>query len=95
MSYSRWTGTSVWYTFWNFGRADETVPEDRDNAVFTVCAVADFTAKQLRDDMETCIAKVVEIEPHNSSSLEALRECMRRFLVDVDARYPEVTLDEV
>ena len=95
MAYSRWSSTSVWYTFWNAGRADATVPEDRDNAVFTVCSVADFTAKQLRDDIETCIAKVVECEPHNSSSLEALWECMRRFLADVDEQYPEVTLDEV
>ena len=57
MSYSRWLH-STWYTYWS------TLPEGtkatRDNQVFEVCAVTAFTYKELKEDIDKCLDKVVE-----------------------------------
>jgi len=50
MSYSRWHN-SYWYTFWQY----QEEPEDRDTAIFSICCVVSFTAKELRDDIDACI----------------------------------------
>ena len=92
VSYSRWGG-SRWYTFWAC-QDDDT--ENRDSAIFEICAVASFTAKELREDIERCIARAVETElilfaPVDSAEKEELREYMQEFLRDVDREYPEKT----
>ena len=90
MSYSRWggRGSGQWYTFWCASL--ETKKEDRDNAIFSICAVTSFTAKELRDDIDSCIKKVKDIcENCSTDELEELKIYMNEFLEDVDAKYPE------
>lgn len=82
MSYSRWSN-SEWYTFWCCPPDDSK--ENRDTAIFEVCGVIQFSAKDLRDDIEKCIAKAVEIQPSDS---DELMEYMNDFLHDVDNDYP-------
>jgi hypothetical protein len=81
MAYSRW-GESYWYTYWCI-RLKEG-PEDRDNAIFEVCPLVRFSAKELRDDIETCVKQAVEAcdkcttQPLESE-VDDLREFMREF----------------
>lgn len=90
MAYSRWLG-SRWYTYWA-GQNDAT--ENHDTALFTVCDVVSWTAKQLRDDLELCISEAVDKEtqrrckPVTAADTEELRQCIREFLADVDQEYP-------
>jgi len=58
MSYSRWGG-SRWYTFWC---VQNEKTETRDTAIFEICAVVSFTAKELRDDKYKCLNIVKEKE---------------------------------
>jgi hypothetical protein len=95
MSYSRWS-YSQWYTFWCV--ADECVVENRDNAKLEVMLCGCFTASQIRSDMEACVqkAKAADIArgacPDEADVIE-LRNIMREFLADVDAKYPaEMTI---
>ena len=85
MSYSRWgtRGSGRWYTYW---MAQDDATENRDTAVFDVCTVANFTAKELRDDMAGCMAKVHEIDPEGDT--DELRIYATEFLADIDAAYP-------
>jgi len=91
MSYSRW-GSSQWYTYWC--TAGEGVKENRDNAIFEICMVKSFTAKQLREGMDKCISEVKYIEDKNRNhcvsdkGLEELRGYMLDFLEDVNKEYP-------
>jgi len=86
MSYSRWIG-STWYTFWS-AQSDET--ENRDTAVFEICAVCSFTAKELRNDMDKCISIVKRLQENvEETELDELRIYMFRFLKDVNDEYPE------
>lgn len=95
MSYSRWSH-SYWYTYWCCPPDDAT--EDRDNARFEICGVLQFTAKQIRDDIDDCIAKVKAKEAtpdqtmRNGYATEAdyreLRFLMNEFLEDVNTTYP-------
>lgn len=83
MAYSRWI-TSEWYTFWcSMGEAIGL--ETRDNAVFCICALCTFTAKELRDDIDGCLEKAHELQP--DSDIEELRGYMGLFLADVDKEY--------
>lgn len=89
MAYSRW-GESYFYTFWG-GQAEQ---QTRDTAVFEVCPITSFTAKQLRDDMEACIAEVKKrcrsiATPPNEFDIIELRACMMEFLDDVERHYPK------
>ncbi len=93
MSYSRWGG-SYWYTFWSV--QPDGVKETRDNALFEICTVTSFTAKQLRDDIDRCLVEVTKrcYENRNvtrmplSSEMLELREYMEEFVSDMDERYP-------
>jgi len=93
MSYSRWGG-SYWYTFWCV--QPEGVKETRDNAIFEICTVASFTAKQIRDDIDACLAEVTRRchdnenwrEKPKTSDMIELREYMMEFLEDMEQRYP-------
>ena len=90
MSYSRWgsRGSGHWYTYWcaPYGNGKET----RDNAMFEICTVYGFKAKELRDDIEGCLqlinGKNVGATPEK---LAELRIYMEEFLAEVDEEYPE------
>ena len=82
MSYSRW-GNSYWYTFWL-----SQEEEDYDTATFCICCVADFEAKQLREDFDGCIASIRSIDKNVSNEeINELRGYIREFLEDVDSTY--------
>lgn len=86
MSYSRWggRGSGRWYTYWHVQDAET---ENRDTALFDVCSVKLFTAKELREDMPGCMAKVKALEP--DGDVAELEQYAKEFLADVDADYPE------
>ncbi len=89
MSYSRWI-QSRWYTFWC---VQDELTENRDTAIFEICAVISFTAKELRNNKDECLKKVEKIENQNSinkvskQELNELRTYMDLFLSDVDKEY--------
>jgi len=93
MSYSRW-GSSRWYTYWHTQSEDT---ENRDTALFAICACTTFTAKQLRADMDGCLRITEDKENYNckddyqvrDDDLDELRIYMGRFLENVNAEYPE------
>jgi hypothetical protein len=102
MSYSRWgsRGTGHWYTFWCAVGADGKAREEtKDNALFVIFSVQSFTAKQLRDNMEKCIAIVESkdktlklkhtINPiaEKKDRLDELKIYMNEFLKDIDNKY--------
>ena len=83
MSYSRW-GVSHWFTYWVFPWDEE---RNADTERFAVHSVASFSAKELRDDMEGCLAKVAAIDP--TGPIEELRGYMVSFLADMDHEYAD------
>jgi len=88
MSYSRWgsRGSGYWYTYWHCPN-DET--ENRDTAIFAVCGVKEFTAKELRDDLDSCMDKIKKLEPNGDT--EELKKYAKEFLSDVDEDYTYTT----
>lgn len=96
MAYSRW-GESYWYTYWCVRLLPG--PEDRDNARFDICGIRSWTAKELRDDLESCIEQTVAscskctTQPLESE-IDDLREFVREFLEEVDQYYPPKASDE-
>jgi hypothetical protein len=88
MSYSRWgsRGSGYWYTFWCVQPKGKK--ETRDNAVFEICTLANFTAKQLRNNMDKCIKKVQKLdESADNGKFMELRVYMNEFLNDVNCEY--------
>jgi len=96
MSYSRWgsgTGTSYtrecsghWYAYWRV--QPNKIKETEDNALFEICGVCSFTAKQLRDDTEKCIDIVASKDiTANKKLLNELKICINKFLFDVKRKY--------
>ena len=91
MSYSRWIG-SRWYTYW---ACQDDATENRDTAIFEICAGVSFTAAELRADIKTCVDLAVTEERTRSGSCvsdeerQELQGYMLEFLADVDAIYPE------
>jgi len=85
MSYSRWAGrgSGHWYTYWCVNDG----VENRDNAIFAISSVTDFTASQLRVDMDGCMKAVRELDEHGD--IDELRGYAMEFLVDVDEEYPK------
>ena len=74
-----------WYTYW-FAQDDEI--ETRDNALFNICTVAMFTAKDLRDDIDSCLAVVAKKDKFaDKQKLDELKTYMLEFLADVDESY--------
>ncbi len=90
MSYSRWgcRGSGRWYTYW---RVQDKETENRNTAIFEVCAVMSFTAKELRENMDLCMAKVKEFDPQGD--VEELKTYALEFLEDVDGTYPPFKKD--
>ena len=90
MSYSRWgsRGSGHWYTYW-FAQDDEI--ETRDNALFDICGVVMFTAKDLRNDVEACLNIVAKKDLlADKDKLDELRIYISEFLEDVDKTYQNV-----
>lgn len=95
MSYSRWSN-SYWYTFWSVPLSDRDGSENRDNAIFEICDVAHFTAKELRDNLDGCLQYVEmtiaqNYKPEYRVTEERRKELIgyiRQFLEDVDEEYP-------
>ena len=86
MSYSRW-GNSRWYTFW-CGVQPEGQKENKDNTIFSICGLINFSSKDIRDDIDVCLSVVSKKDPKASrSELEELRTYMEEFLLDVDNDY--------
>ncbi len=85
MSYSRWgsRGSGHWYTYWC---VQDKETENRDTAIFDICTVVSFTAKQLRDDMDGCMDEVRKRD--STGDIEELRQYATEFLADVDRVYP-------
>ena len=89
MSYSRWggRGSGHWYTFWC---AINKEKENRDNAIFEVCAVIQLSAKELRDNMEAALQKVAAVDSYATKKLlDELKIYMNEFLLDIDEEYAE------
>ncbi len=87
MSYSRWSN-SKWYTFWCV--SPEGVETNRDNALFEICGVKTFTAKNLRENLGKCMAEVMEVEPCEEEEIKELRGYAIDFLSAVDREHHKV-----
>lgn len=85
MAYSRWV-TSDWYTFWCAHPRNSR--ETRLTAIFEICGVCQFTAKQLRDNIDECVKEAMEITDYEYDE-EELKGYMKAFLADVDEKYPK------
>ena len=88
MSYSRWgdRGSGYWYTFWSANPNKDG--ENYDNAVFEVCMIKAFTAKELRGGIDRCLNVIDNLDPKaGSEKLEELGAYMNEFLNDVDNEY--------
>jgi len=73
MSYSRFQNSN-WYTFWNTSSGAE-----KNDQVFTVFGLENFTYLELSTDLDGCIAKV------NGDG--ELKNYMKDFMRDVDAEF--------
>ena len=88
MSYSRWgsRGSGHWYTYWHVHPSDEE--ETKDNALFDICGLCQFTAKDLRDDIESCLKVVAKKDSDaDEAKLNELRIYIAEFLEDVESDY--------
>ncbi len=91
MAYSRWGG-SIWYTF-NCG-SDATTKEEE---VFEICLVAQFTYSQLKESLDYCLNKAVELENERykegyqvtEEEKEELKGYMLQFLDDMEEEYKD------
>ena len=87
MSYSRW-GSSEWYTFWRV--FPEGQVKNRNTAIFEICGVKSFTAKQLRSDLDGCLESVRDVtECKDEKYITELKRYIDAFLKDVDNSYPK------
>ena len=90
MSYSRWgsRGSGHWYTYWCVQPpgGEETF----DNALFDVCMVKTFTAKELRTNIDNCLSIIAKKDSKaNKEKLNELKTYMQEFLIDVNKHYNE------
>ena len=93
MSYSSWgeRGSGHWYTFWH-GHPQENI----DNALFDVFDVAMFEAKDLRDDIDSCISEVSKKDGcTDKAKLAELKKYMLEFLAEVDCKYNNLLNSDV
>jgi hypothetical protein len=87
MSYSRFSN-SRWYTFWHWSE-DET----KNNQMFSVCHVLCFSYADLKNDIEKCLDKAIEIEngkseiPVSIGERQELKTYMMRFIEDAEEDY--------
>ncbi len=97
MAYSIWggRGSGYWYTFWCIHPSEEK--ETKDNAIFEICGICQLAAKDLRDDIESCLKDVAEKDSFityagdyaaKKEKLNELRIYIAEFLRDVEIDYP-------
>ena len=55
MSYSRWSN-SRWYTFWHASSG-----KTKNTQIFEICDVASFTYKELKENAQKCLGKVMQM----------------------------------
>lgn len=81
MSYSRWGPGSPWYTFYACSYSYE-----RDEQVFEVCAVKNFTYKELKaDDCHWALTEIKKLcTEATEEELQELKGYMQEFMVDVE-----------
>lgn len=94
MAYSRWGKDNRWYTYWC---VQDKNNENRDTAIFEICTVISFSAKQLRDDIKGCL-EIAKIKENKNSKIEyqvtdkeidKLKHYMNQFLKSVGSVYPK------
>ena len=61
--------------------------ENRDTAIFEICGVTNFTAKELRENIKECMEKVSKLDPHGD--IQELQQYAKEFLIDVNETYSE------
>ena len=87
MSYSRWSN-SHWYTFHCVQPCN--VEETKDNAIFEVCGVHQFSAKELREDLKGCIDIVKKLDGSaTNADFDELKGYMEMFIKNIDSGYLE------
>lgn len=80
MSYSRWSN-STWYTYWHCNNT-----WNMDEQLFDVCSVELFSYKDLKDDLDGCLATVKKKVPKaTKEEMEELRRYMEVFMFDVES----------
>jgi len=80
MSYSRWSN-SRWYTYYL-----NSSSRRKDDQIFSVCYITDFTYKQLKADIRSCISEVHNLEKDaTKSDLLELESYMERFIEEVES----------
>ena len=82
MSYSRWS-TSFWYTYW---MSLITESDKKDDQMFMIQCISNFTYKELIDDIDKCISKVrkeCNELPVKETDFVELKTLMSLFIEDV------------
>jgi spore maturation protein CgeB len=93
MSYSRWSHSN-WYTFWCISPYPEE-EQTKENAIFEICGITSFSAKELRENLEECLKQVKEICTNaDETDINELKVYIKKFLSDVDARFSDDESDE-
>ena len=91
MSYSRWVD-SKWYTYWHCDSGPT-----RDEQIFQVCLGGYFSYKELKEDLEGCLCRVME-KDIISDKLSDNKYCqyfmelgfyMLWFIDDVEKSFPD------
>ena len=87
MSYSRWSN-SDWYTYWSCHPLGSAM--NKHNATFVVCGVSEYTAKQLRDNIQYCVNDAMSKTEFKFDGDE-IKGYMNKFIKDVDERFTRKT----
>jgi len=81
MSYSRWSQTSIWYTYYACSYSIE-----RDEQAFDVCGVKCFLYKDLKTNLEDCLAQAKAGCPDaTEEDMKDLRGYIKRFMEEVES----------
>lgn len=80
MSYSRWSN-SVWYTFWSNSRT-----RLKEEQIFEVCSVVSFKYKEIKENINGCIATIKKLSPDNTiKEFKELKRYMKTFIAHVNS----------
>jgi len=91
MSYSRWSN-SRWYTFWHASSG-----KTKNTQIFEICDVASFTYKDLKENAQKCVGKVMQMlgrrnirnkaDPITEAEKIELLRYMQAFIEDVEMEF--------
>lgn len=88
MSYSRWSQDSIWYTYYACSYSIE-----RDEQAFDICGVKCFFYKELKENLEDCLAQAKAECPYaTEEDMKDLRGYIKNFMSDVES---DITLNLV